>query len=707
MKKILGFLFLLCMINSSVFALEKKDGISLYRISAPSPYYQAGDTISIYGSNLGKDTSKLQLYIDDKSYSIEKSYGNEVQIKLTKDSKSGLLYIKKATDENGGIKSIETNRLEINLLEPLLSKVQSKNGLFPGAEIVLTGENLDDSEIFCGNETLTPKLQGKSKIILHLENKPLNCAFEIRKHGFILQTQEKIEIKPLVYYFQILLKNNYIYAYGKGFNAYKEDIDDFSLEFQSKSIKNAEYISDSEIRFPHSISIPAKGLSNLSIKSNKLPPVSYSFTKDLPYIVEVSPPELTKDNQIYFSIITSIPLNDIYRNSGFIIMDGQKITGEIKGKKLEIIQKGLPSESGEIWVEMNKLEGKHYPFSLDLDFHPQITKIHALLRNLDKSGGRILVHGNNFYPKDSVKISSSIGELKITQLQSNSFRALLPSPVKEGDYNITISNTYGSSTPVNFSIPATSSKRFYPYPKITKIEYPTGPFPGATIRVHGEGLANITSINYADSGFKTRWSNSNTLEAQIPKKIEKSGEITVTSNFKEKSNSLDYEIFSRTKKKHFTTFFPTKKSIHLIEKENEFQPILHFSIKNTKKPALAHLQWKIFCNTSKDCLTVFPFTEYQLLDSKKEVIDDLLYEIDTQKNTLSLKNVPIPASGKFLHYTIEAKVFPQLLHDEIRSIQLVSVSAFDKENRSIHAEKKTRDAKVYIRRIPEKFKPYC
>lgn len=705
MKKALGF-FLLAFFVLINYSFAEKNSISLSRIKDAIPYYQADDIVSVYGSNFGTDTSKLKLYINDQSHKIEKSYGNEVQFKLTKDSRSGLLYITKSyTDENGKTSTLETNRLEIDLFEPSIEKIEAKEGLSPGSEVVFSGKNLNDAKFACDEIELHPKLQGEKKVIISLENTTLNCSFNVEKRGFKFDSSEKIQLSPLLYYFQILSKKEYIHVYGKGFDAYKESISDFEINFVDKTLKDAEYISDTEIRFPHSTTIASRGLSTLKIKDTQLPSISYSFSKNIPYISEVSNPELTKDGQFIFEIFVSEALNEIYRNEGEVFMNGQKIEGEVKGRKLEIIQKSLPEENGEIWVEMNKLQGKHFKYNFNLDFKPQVIKIQPIVRKLDSSGGRIRVEGSNFYPKDSVKISSSAGELKITQLQSNSFQAFLPSPLKEGNYSLSVSNSYGNSNSINFSIPATLSKRFYPDPKITRLEYPQGPFSGSSVKIYGEGLAHITSVNYEGNGFKPRWSNTNTLEAIIPKKIEKSGKLTVSSNFLNESNSLDYKIYSKPKRPELTMFFPTKKSVHLIEKEAEFQTILHFSLKNTQEPLLASFTWKISCNTSKDCLKVLPFTAYQLVDSNDKIIEDLSYEIDAQNKTLSIKNINIAASGRFLHYSLEAKMQP-ITKDEIRNIKLISASAKDMNEKSLKIDKKTRAAKLYMRRS-ENSKSYC
>ncbi len=691
MKKLYIFVFFF-LFTLSAFSVEEVQFIEITSIQgAKNDGYSVGDTLSIYGEDLGTDTSNIKVFINDKKYTPNNAYGRQIEVKITKDMRSGQIYVqrtikKDSSDSSSKDRVLESNRMDIDFKESTVNKIVAEASFYPGSQIELYGRNLNNAEFWCDDEALNYTKIEDTKATIVLPSMFLDCGLVVKKNGFEFDTKQNIEITPIPEFYLMTLKSDYIYLKGKGFEQYKNSLSKISIILdEDLTLSTPQYVSDTEIRFKRNKSIPYKGKAFLSVNGITLPAVDFLFMENMPYVFDVTEPSVYSKDEFIFDITVS---ESLASSSILVFFNGSELNErEDEDVSLEnyrtlvIKRSSLPPKSGRIWVEKDGFKGKIYKYNFNYDFSPFISKVNTL-KKLDQEGGKLQIEGENFFPFDSVKISSNAGKLEAYDLEKKSLTTILPHGIKDGEYYVSISNKYGTSGKIYFTVPSNTSKTFYPSPKILGVKYPEGPFFGKRIKITGESIYNITSINFSGKLYEVKWVNSSELGevvADIPQssQIEGKGEITITSNYKNDSNTIYYEFLEIPKKQMIKIIFPSNKEISVVQNNDEFQDVFSFDVSNNVRQGYLDLDFSLECEES--CIQTFPFFDYQLINNNGEKQEDISILYDATSKTLSIKNLYID-SLITEKYTFQSKLPDFLYKDETRIINLKSAVLIDEYN---------------------------
>jgi len=670
----------------SADVFENNDPIKIKLVTNYSDYYEVGQLAIIEGSNFGTDPTKLSVILNEKSYKVETSHGNQLKFYLKEDMKSGQLYVTKKIEINKKRITKESNRYDLNLKEPYIYKIESKKGIKPDGELILYGKNLGEANFWCDDYELKPKknqdnVVRDNKMIIILPNAYLNCSIEAIKLGFLNKTNKKITLTPSFKPYNIGLQTNFINLNSEGFFQYKEKLNKFKLLFEDNTtLSSAEFISDEQIRFKLNKVIPTRGNVSLLVEDLKLPPMSYDFDIDVAQVTDVTPAILRSNNEVEFNIQLSNPLNTLKNSS--IRMNKKELEGTESGDILSVLLKTTPTGSQAFWVEKGNFKGSTYYHTFNTDYIPRINKATAVYK-LNKSGGKLRVEGYNFYPTDSVKASSiKSNEIKISKLRFNSFNMNIPYGLEDGKYDISVSNKSGKSNTVKIKIPAMRSDSFYADPFIEEISFPYGPYVGNVMKIEGYGFNKVTSVNFGDYNAKLKSNSSKIITVKIPSKINLEGELTVQSLYKVNSKPIEYTVYKKPKNQNIEINYPLNNDISEMKINTEWQKLLSFSINNSLNVASVKIKWQVECKDK--CIYLLPFNDYQLLDSDDKVIKNTKFIIDAYKKTISideLENIPSPNNQNF---TINVKMFKSIPDIEIRTMKIIQVDIRDSNKNLIN-----------------------
>jgi hypothetical protein len=699
MKKIIFLFFTVLLFgNQNIYAEEPV--LTITSIKTEAPIYSSKSIVSVYGINFESNASKLTVYLNGESYEVIQAFDQQIRFNLNKNSQSGLLYVEKTIDNDSKEDTIiQSNSLLLNLNNPIIEKINIKNGLQSGNNIILEGQNLGAAQFTCGNIKLPPSLQGEVKTIITIPNATIDCNIHATYQGFENKAQYKIKSQPSIASYSLSFQKEFVILEGKGFRAYQKNLSSLSLHFNKDIILNTvKYISDTKLQFTKNKAIPLEGNVQLYMKTNAFPSISYKLNNNIPRITNLKEIELTKDFKYVAHIETNTPINTLISNGGIIKMNNALVKGEINGSTISFILPSEPPKNGEIWIEQDGFQSAKYQYTYDhiFDFKPKITQV-QVLSPISDSGGKIRISGSNFFSQSDFKVSANGKTLDTSKRTSHSVQTRLPRNTSKS-ISVSVSQSFGSSQPISIPNPSTTGSIIYPKPVIKEIYYPKGPFVGNEIQIQGSGLAFVNSINFEEKTFKVQWANFNTLSAIIPKTIPLQGDLSVNIP-KTTSNAIKYEVYQHPKNTSLQIHFPAKQDTYITHAHiTEFQNIFSFAVENHKEEITLNTEWRISCLRKNKCDNFFPFTEYQLINSEGDKIDDVTFTIDSASNKFLIKNIPVAITKENSTFSVQAKSFRFKNKNEMRIIKLFASNAKNKDLKMFNVEKSIKTSRISIRK---------
>lgn len=669
--------FILCFTLAFTVVLADEK-IVLKEYKNPSGVFFAGIQLEILGSEFGTDKTKIQVNIAGKDYPIDVTYGNQLFFTVPKNVRSGKIFLKK-TKEGKTSAVEESNALDIDFKEPVITKVSFPDGGKVNTSFILSGENIQDAEVFCGTTKLTLKESLPTQIRGDIPNTPLQCTLSATVRGFVFDTTQKIQTLPPLKILDIEVKSDEVLLRGDNFDPFQNAFNLFSLSFSSgESLSGAEYKDRTSLRFKKTQSLPLMGNAQVKIADTVFPDISYSASADVPRVIGMSSPTEGNENKVFFEITLDPSFTNFSDTK--IYLNGSEIQGQRQGQKLLVTQTGFPQETGKIHTERSGFKSEIFSYSFPRNTTPSIQKV-RVATELNTSGGVLEITGAYFEPKVSVKINSSLAKMEILSSSSSTLRVALPYKPKEGDYTISVSTPSGTSSNVTFSVPAEVEKTFYPLPKITYLEYPFGPFLGKTLRIHGEGFSpGISSVNLGEKSFKPDFVHPTLLEVSIPKVISLQGKISLTVQNKIKTDTLDYEFFSPPAEEKILFSFPEEKT-KTLQTASGFQDLFSFQVLNTKKEGKDS---DVYFSVEGDMNVIggLPFTEYQIVDSNVQAIKNISIRYDSEKSVFMIRGIIFPVKPDLQKFTLQGKLFLNIPEEIKRDFSFSFVQVRD-ENKEI------------------------
>ncbi len=644
---------------------------------------KAGDLIKVTGANFGTDTSKLKIYIGEDDYSVANSYGNELSFQLTKDMQSGRLFVKKTTSTE----TLESGEIYLSLREPAIKKVEAPLGLLPGNDLKIIGKNLDTAEFWCASEKMEVKKQLRFSATLTLPDDFAGCSIVAKKDGFEFDTKDNLIIASPVSVNSINLLLENFHVYGKGFSGFENSLSEFSLVFDNgNTLSNPTYVSSGEIVFAKgSTLLPHSGMISLKVNGFSSPKFDYATFNSFPSISNIF--NLHDQNKkAVFNLDLSASLDD--RQKTKIMLNGQEVT--LFGSEIEM--SSAPPKSGTAWTEMDGWKGEVFNYEFSEDLNPKITKL-----KFDATGGNITIIGRNFgNSKNNFKVSSSVANLSLINLGTTSAKIVLPNDAKDGNSTITVSNKWGSSNSVSFTLPASANQAFYPKPSISKIETTEGFAYGKKVKIIGENLLNVISANFGGKEVAVKILSLGEVEATIPTSAPLTGKASLKNKNRESSNELDYQLLSPSEIKTPTFEFPVTRTTTSIIQKDDWQNLFSFAVQNTQKPLTLNLIEFSFVGTAP-----LPFSDYQLVRADGSVVEEVGIKVVTNSKKLLIRGVGVPVDLEKAVFTLQGKVFRQLASN--KNFELTLMNLIENDNFKISRQVTKKNISITAASLKQSF----
>ncbi len=675
--KILAFalgivaLFLSSEISVNATLEPKNPEISEFKNLSSIP--QAGNFVKISGKNFGTEVNDLTINLAGEDYSISNSFGNELEFQLAKEMQSGYLFIKKEVDVEGTIITLESNTIYLDLREPAITKVNAPLGLLPKNELEISGKNLDATEFWCEDAKLEIESQSQFNATIILPTDFSGCSIVAKKEGFEFDTNETLIIATPVDVSGISFSGGNFRVYGKGFTGFENSLSKLSLIFEDGStLTNPTFVADGEIFFEKGETIlPYAGGVVLGVNEISSPQFYYVAMGSFPAIVEIL--NLQNKNE---KAVFQMNLSGSFGRTLKIMLNNKEV--DIVGSEVEM--DSAPAESGEAWIEMDGWKSKIFNYEFEENLNPKITEI-----KIDSSTRKIKIFGRNFGgSRSNFGISSNAGTFSLIDLGSNDAEARLPEEAGEKRFTLRVSNKWGSSNSVTFTLPAAVNQSFYPQPSISTLESVEGLAPGKQVQILGENLLNITSANFGGKEARVKILGLGKIETTIPITASLSGKLSVKDKSGVISGEFDYQLSSLTQLKTPAFKFPVTEATTTIIQDDEWQNLFSFAVENTKKIltfALAEFNF-----TGKVPL---PFSGYQLVGTDGEKIEGVKIEVSQNDKKLYFREITVPVSLKKNVFTLQGKVFRQLEDGKNFSFKLLNLIEQENEKVTRQIEEKT------------------
>jgi hypothetical protein len=653
----LGILFFSGEISANQLpaALPSDEAFEITRFSKVTTVPKVDDEISVMGSNFGTDKDKLKVVLGDKEYSPEVSYGNELQFKITSAMKSGNILIRKTIElEDETETKIESNTLYLDLREPSIAKIDASKGLLPGRELAISGKNLGDASFWCDTIELKIKNQKDTSAIVEIPEEFLECSVIAKKSGFEFDTRDKIQLSSPVTLSQISFSGDKFKIYGKGFAGYKNNLDQLKLIFADDSrLTDATFVADGEIHFvKNSTLIPASGRASLEFGGDVSPQFEYTAIGNFPKITGVSDLR-SLGERVDFQVQFGGSFDDRARVKVFL----NGVAVGLVGSTVETSSQ--PAQNGEAWIQLDDWKSDIFYYKFDESVEPIIEKI-KVNKYLNFE-----VFGKNFGNDDDLlSVTTSVGDLKVDRARENSatLTALTDEededPVDyvapEGDFTLTVTNKWGTSNSISFTLPAEAGEIFYATPQITEIEASEGIAWGRKIYILGENLLKVVSAKFDDVSVSAKIINKNKIEVTVPSSAALTGKLSVSPTDRSESNMIDYQLLTPGQLTATKFEFPVTPSSALAQND-EWQTLFSFVVQNTQSPFELSLAEFNFAEKGP-----LPIIDLRLVDSAEQVIEDVEINLSQKNEKIDVLKLQVPVAGGGNVFTVQAKIFRKL-----------------------------------------------
>lgn len=648
-------------------SVAKNEQIAISGVKNMPPMPAVGDQISLIGKNFGTEEDELKIVFGDKEYKPVISYGNMLELKLEKDMRSGYISIKKETeDEEGETTTIESNTFYLDLKDPTLTKIEAPDGLLSGKTLRVTGDNFGNTTFWCDTIELTAKRQNSTVVELEIPEKFLECNLIAKKSGFELDTGEELKLIPPVVVSQVDFSDDKFRVYGKGFESYEDNMDGLELVFDNNlRLKHPTYVHDGSIYFEKDTTvIPAKGSVALETGDILSPQFDYEAFNSFIKILDISNLR-NLDRKVDFQVEFGGSLSD--KGRAKVYVNGSKVDRE--GSTVE--SSTQPALKGEAWIQLKDWKSEIFHYEFDHGAKPIIDSI--------KVGNHLNfeVFGENFGNGIALmSVSTNVGDLEVDEARNTSAKltAIVDDDddndeeakvysAPEGEFTLSVSNKWGTSNTIKFTLPIEPGTVFYTTPKITEIKVIEGLAPGRRIHILGENLLQATSAKFGEIIVPVEVISRNRLAATIPVPAAMTSKLSVINADESESNEIDYELLTADQMLDTKLQFPASNETSEIIQDDEWQNLFAFSVGNTERAF--DIDLVEFNFEEKGPL---PVSDLRLVDSEEKEIEDVKIDLYQKDKKIRLREIEIPVSTEPTILTLQGKIF-ELLEKE-RSFEL-------------------------------------